>query len=81
MKFLRRHKHPLTAAERHSLDKIIATCRLDKSGEKARFIIYTILGEAILYKDLGQFDLYFGYKALYAHFNPNDPCAKMEKRP
>jgi len=81
MKFLRKGKCPLKEPEAHALTRLVDACKNDSSGAKARYITYCLLNEAVLYTDLNKFSLTSGFKALYAHFNPNDPCAKMEKRP
>lgn len=57
MKFLRKGRHVLTAAERHSLDKMIETCRLDKTGEKAKWAVYRLLNEAVRIGDINDFFL------------------------
>ena len=77
MKFLRKNKHPLTEKEEHALKVLIESCHSNGSGEKARQIIYRLLNEAAIYSDLHNFELHRGFAALYAHFNPNDPCAKI----
>lgn len=52
MIFLRKGKHVLTAAERARLEKMITDCRADSSGAKARFVVFSLLNEAMPFDDL-----------------------------
>ena len=79
MKFLRKGKRLLKEPEAHALTRLVDACKNDSSGAKARYITYCLLNEAVLYTDLNKFSLTSGFKALYAHLYPNDPCVAIDK--
>lgn len=76
MKLLRKNKHPLTEKETIALNRLISDCKLDKTGEKSKWITYRLLNEAVRIGDLNDFYLLQGLSNLEIEYK-----RVVDKRP